>query len=695
MRTNAPDLSRTQATGGIMALAIRNAETQGRAVRVPWAALALAAIVCGLAAVTQKAKAQPVDDALILLRTHEGLELDRIVQEISSLGAHVLHVLPPRVLIGQVSEAVEGAVRTHPAVLAVYRTTVEPPDETGPLGEAALGIGVWNQLINPATFQAATLSELATPLAGDAFHPADVGHDHPFRAAGDDAAGSPPPSAYQTSEFMIGKIAVGIVLPESTGSGENWSSARQDQVIQEIVTGCNWWATRGGSSAHLTFFYEVQRSVPTQYEPIQRPYSDERLWITETLEYLGYPGANHFAQCRDYDNALRDRFRSDWAFTVFVVDSLNDSDGKFSDGYFAYAYLNGPFMVMTYDNNGYGIANTDVVMAHEFGHIFGALDEYTGASSCNARSGYLDIANGNHAQCNSPVDGSCVMRGGIRWGLCPFSRGQIGWRDSDGDGIFDPADTPITFTMNTSSAGPTYTFTGIATETAYSSPTHRSCSINTFTTVEYRVDGGPWLPATADDGLFDGYQESYIFSVGPLSGGTHGVEARARDNAGNTASKTFGTPVLLAYVDGDASCPSPNGTPHCPYRTFCNGYDAIVAGGTVRMHVGRYVSCRNLLTKAATLESYGGMVTLLPPGSGGASTEDRLPKLSPPTRLGDGTFVMHFAGVPGQRYHVFASTNLVTWELWRDFTAESDTIDLVDPEAIVTPMRFFRVVSLE
>jgi hypothetical protein len=287
------------------------------------------------------------------------------------------------------------------------------------------------------------------------------------------------------------------------------------------------------------------------------------------------------------------------------------------------------------------------------------------------------------------------MRGQIRWSLCPYSRGQIGWRDSDGDGIFDPADTSIGFTMSTNSPGPTYVFTGTATESAYPSPTHRSCTINTLTAVEYRVDGGLWLPATPADGAFNGYEESYSFSVGPLSGGTHTVEARARDIAGNIVSRsvTFGTPVLLTYVDGDSTCPNPDGTQGCPYRTFCNGYDAIVAGGTVRMHAGRYVSCRSLLTKPALLEGYGGgTVTLAGPGSGSEPPGGGLAlSLTPPSRRTDGSFVTSFSTVAGQRYQILSSTNLVTWELWKDFTAEGETTEFSYPNAPAEPMRFFRV----
>ena len=87
---------------------------------------------------------------------------------------------------------------------------------------------------------------------------------------------------------------------------------------------------------------------------------------------------------------------TDWAFAIFVVDSLNDSNGQFSNGDFAYTYVNGPFMVMTYDNDGWGIDGMPIVAAHENGHIWGALDEYASSGCTDTEtSGYLNIANSN------------------------------------------------------------------------------------------------------------------------------------------------------------------------------------------------------------------------------------------------------------------------------------------------------------
>ena len=87
------------------------------------------------------------------------------------------------------------------------------------------------------------------------------------------------PGYYDTSVYMLGSVAVGIILPESTGNGENWTTIEQNNVVSEIQAGLNWWKTTGGALADLTFEYDVKLGVSTTYEPISRPQSDEGLWI--------------------------------------------------------------------------------------------------------------------------------------------------------------------------------------------------------------------------------------------------------------------------------------------------------------------------------------------------------------------------------------------------------------------------------
>jgi len=57
--------------------------------------------------------------------------------------------------------------------------------------------------------------------------------------------------------------------------------------------------------------------------------------------------------------------------------------------------------------------------------------------------------------------------------------------------------------------------------------------------VQYRVDEGEWLAATAQDGVFDSPYEVFAIETGKLNQGKHKVEVQAVDAAGNASSKSL------------------------------------------------------------------------------------------------------------------------------------------------------------
>ena len=372
---------------------------------------------------------------------------------------------------------------------------------------------------------------------------------------------SPRPGNAETSECLIGSVAVGIVFLESNGvvdsSTETWTTARESQVVSEINSGLQWLAN-GNLDADVSFAFRTNRSVPTRYEPINRPSTDEGLWISDAMNYLGYPDASYFTQVRDYVNELRGDLDTDWAFAIFMVDSYYDSDGKFTDGLFAYAQSGGPFLVMTYDNNNWGIGNMDNVVAHETLHIFYATDEYDGNPEY---SGYLNARDNEGAFCIMNPDASSSPI----WTICASTRQQIGWRDSDGDGIQDIVDTFPSTTLSQLSPNPTNdptpTCTGTITEIPYpnNNPhgSGRDVTINSIDFVEYRVDSGTWLRASATDGLFDEAEESFTFTISSLASGNHTIEARGKNSVGNMDALVPSYTILVDLTSPTVSIKSP------------------------------------------------------------------------------------------------------------------------------------------
>ncbi|NMB98742.1 MAG: hypothetical protein GYA35_00505, partial [Thermoanaerobaculaceae bacterium] len=364
---------------------------------------------------------------------------------------------------------------------------------------------------------------------------------------------------YSGSEYLLGNVSVNVILPESNGatdpSTEDWNATLETNVQNEIVEGLNelrnLYTLTTSLKPSFTYHYYLGRTdtrARTQYEPINRNAapsynncsSGEGLWACEILNNLGYSSYSGYTKAREFNGDARIADGTDWAFTIFVINSYNDTDGKFPDGWFGYAWLGGPWVVMTYDNDGWNISQMNKVVKHETGHIFYAFDEYSGSGcNCTEVSGYVNYSNQNcQNSCSSNVN--CMMRDNYN-AVCSYTKGQIGWGDSDSDTIPDPIDINPETSLTAYSPDPTtntnLTYNGTATIQKLTNQNvyNYQCDINilTIANVQYRVDGGSWQNATPSDGSFNSATENYTFTV-TLSGGTHTIETRAVDELGQT-----------------------------------------------------------------------------------------------------------------------------------------------------------------
>jgi hypothetical protein len=461
---------------------------------------------------------------------------------IETLGGRVIHAFAD-LLIAEVARGSELAVYRVPGVREVALNALTPGRSRGPRSP---GVAAWNRIAGRGELRI-DLSG-TEPLTGDALIP-----PHPSAS---DLGGTPQAATggtdLNTSEYLAGSVSVTILLPESDGSGdvssENWSADREAAVVAEIAEALEW-VRQLEPQAALTFRYTViaGRTDPrarTRYEPIRRAAdptgaTGEDLWVKEILAKLGYASGDRFQRSRAFAAARRTADGSDWGLNVFVADSLNDADGKFADGRFAYTWIGGPHVVMTYDNQFWAIDRMAMVFRHELLHAFYAFDEYAGSGcSCAEHRGYLDGAGANCAACN-PAPSACVM---INNGdaLCASTRRQVGWADLDADGVIDVVgQDPDTFLDNapaTWCAPPA--IEGLAAVVA---PTNRnpltvtpraSISINRIAAVEVRADAGPWVEVPAV-GLLPAAQRRFTAAFENLTHGPHRLEARAVDDRGN------------------------------------------------------------------------------------------------------------------------------------------------------------------
>jgi hypothetical protein len=327
-------------------------------------------------------------------------------------------------------------------------------------------------------------------------------------------------SSNDLGEFMLGRIAVTPVLLESNGaidaSTEDWTSSHVQTVMNNITQGLNWWnrLLAKESSVH-TLEWVIDRTyvdnrLPTPYEPINRISNVYELWVGKFLSDIGFSNSFDLEQnIRSFNQSQRVKLQTDWSFTIFVVNSDRDFDDSFAiGGSFsrAFAFAGGLFMVVP-------SGRPDSTYAHEAGHIFWARDEYANSGSYFDRRGYYNVQNTN-AMDNNPnptfqqlpsiMSSARSLELAYEQVVSPDATlGMIGWRDSDGDGIFDVLDVPLQLD-GTGRYQPTtssYRFSGRASVQTLpnqnSSGLQNDITLNRVGRIEYRIGTGAWTTVSS------------------------------------------------------------------------------------------------------------------------------------------------------------------------------------------------------
>jgi len=370
-----------------------------------------------------------------------------------------------------------------------------------------------------------------------------------------------------TAEFMLGDVLVTTVLMESKPNApfnnnpvlEDWTPAGIEAVKQKVIDGMTWWqdtlAAQYPNADHsLNFQYDfayADEPVLTDYEPIGNISNYFRFWMYDFLDSVGYNAnkgqTDGFSNdIRAFNHAQRENHDTDWAFTIFVANDAKDSDGMFPlGGSFrkAFAFPGGQFFVAP-------AGRPASTFAHETGHIFWARDEYWGAGSWTDHRGYYDAQNWNAA--NNPTPGFTQVDSLMATGTplvnayddhasSPSSLEMIGWRDSDGDGILDVLDVPLTLDGSgfVDPLAGEYRFIGSSSVQTLpnlnSEGLQNDITINEVSRAQYRIDGGNWQDA-ASYGTYTAELDLHI----PLpTSGTHTVEVHTIDDDSGVTSNVF------------------------------------------------------------------------------------------------------------------------------------------------------------
>lgn len=161
-----------------------------------------------------------------------------------------------------------------------------------------------------------------------------------------------------TGEFLLGSVAVTPVFFESDGSinpqSQNWTPEEIDEALAKVTEGVTWWSDlldRQGTVHTLDFVIDDSFAidpVETGYEPIDLRSDQFNLYVGAFVTSLGYGDSASIEEgVRRFNHDQRLKLGTDWAFTIFLVDS-SDGDGLFSSGGTfsgAFAYAGGLFLV--------------------------------------------------------------------------------------------------------------------------------------------------------------------------------------------------------------------------------------------------------------------------------------------------------------------------------------------------------------
>lgn len=362
---------------------------------------------------------------LVILSEADRPSTHRAMASIESRGAQVLHRYGERVLICAAPASAAGLLDRLPAVRRVYNARVErPPRNASP--DEALGVAAWN-LRRSASF---TEAKANRPREGAAWDMTGIAPEAPDGPGMTHVAETEPAERRgifggDLSPYLIGSVAVGLVLVDGPTTDLQFSEAERTKVVAEVQEGLGWLAAQE-PRASVSFAYDI-KIVPISNPPDASKSGYELLeahWRDPALASMGY-AANIFG-VRQHAERIRRDLGTRWAYVAFFT--------KYPVHHFAYALK--PKIVMHYGNDGWGPDNIDRVFTHETGHIFGAPDEYASANcSCSAKFGWFREPNGNCQACaTQPVE--CLMAANT-WAMCRHTPIHLGWRDSNNDGTLD------------------------------------------------------------------------------------------------------------------------------------------------------------------------------------------------------------------------------------------------------------------
>lgn len=509
-------------------------------------------------------RAQQPASLLVLAPTATAADRTRLETTLAQLGGDLIAALPPRLMIAQVPPGAE-AVLADLGVVARFDRATTAADLAAPSVAEERFLAVHAARWFPGDVAVnARLTPTVRLRAGGEREGVFPARGLLAREGGSDVD----PDDAVAVPYASGTIVVSVILPESNGaidvSTEDWTEAQVRESYLKVTAALDRIAASDpGADLRFVVHYEsapaaggLDGTVDTVYEFGQRAnWGAGNTEFLATADVLGKVLGREltewevFPAALEYTAGLKRRYQADGAFFVIVA-----ANGNGTAGLRAHAYINGPWTVL---DSGYG----HETFAHEYGHIFGAYDEYCpdACVSPAAVAGYLGIYNAN-AQAQEGSGGvddghgesaPSLMQYNQPGAINGYTRGAWGWLDTDGDGVIEVRDTAPASELRAEVDGRRVRITGRVVDRPQSRVWAAPYSVNRIVALEYAFAAdGPWA-RMALAGDTRGRQDVDV-ELGEVPAGERTIWLRAINSIGNLEPRPMTVRVLAAGAGNSA-----------------------------------------------------------------------------------------------------------------------------------------------
>lgn len=279
------------------------------------------------------------------------------------------------------------------------------------------------------TFSPADLEAAQSQAAAEAPAPAS---QFEMPAGGDEGSPLLSNGDEDTAHYGRGRTLVIHIFINHTGG--TWTGAEMDNAGARARVAKDYYINNGPWNANVSFDYDGSNAYWSYNASVGYNIPDSGMNATvvnDALISLGVGDGDGDGTRVDDLTFFLQNWGGGWDNVIACFEP--DQTGR---AWASYGYA----MTYLYTNS------SGNVFAHEWGHLFGACDEYVEGGQCNGgincgacQSTYLDavVNNGNCMLGSCPSNVACIMRDNTFNGICNFTRRHWGWTDGNNDGLLD------------------------------------------------------------------------------------------------------------------------------------------------------------------------------------------------------------------------------------------------------------------